>query len=381
MRAPSDEVDLSSAASSRAAKKLLLRQQLQQQQQAQRRTAETESKTTPMSAELGEATEAVTVTDRLTEQMLHDFLHTGRICAIVVRNYAGSAAMCEDLAQYFRNHAKLQRYDHEEFDPQCAELKYTYYGVDRVGFPFNKLFSAALAAKQPNATLSEQDVSEMREEYYRSASRSIRSVRRVCAPALSPIDRLRLELDETNPAGATVGAFEQRKMLCGIGRVMTAHGSKMGSAAQPHYDSLPAEISHLANQFSANIYLSTPNYTDEVAAAGTSNGDSDSPWSVSGRRAIPAALQAAMPDTARDHGELEMWDVPALPPHEIHETAPDFDWRAALPPSLLIRPRVGDLILINTRKPHAIRSFQSGDRISLQTFIGLHTDGRLSLFN
>jgi hypothetical protein len=57
------------------------------------------------------------------------------------------------------------------------------------------------------------------------------------------------------------------------------------------------------------------------------------------------------------------------------------DWRATHGPPLQVRPEAGDLILFNARKPHAIRRFSSGDRISVQSFIGHGQDRPLLLWN
>jgi len=157
-------------------------------------------------------------------------------------------------------------------------------------------------------------------------------------PYLSPIDKLRLELDENY--GANVAVFEEKKMFVGIGRVMRADGS-VNSELQPHFDSLPPDFFPLDGQFSANVYLKVP----------------------------------------ESGGELEVWNVPPIPANEIVDSDPNKDWRKELPNSIKIKPNVGDLIMINTRRAHAIRRFDEGIRVTIQCFIGYKKDKPLYLWN
>src|SRR5262245_51389462 len=136
---------------------------------------------------------------------------------------------------------------------------------------------------------------------------------------------------------ANVAAFEGRKMFVGIGRITAPEKTVLEE--QPHFDSLPPDLT-LDGQFSANVYLKVPEHG----------------------------------------GELDVWNHPTLSPDEIHDDQLGRDWRSMLPPPIRIRPAVGDLILINTRKPHAVCSFARGERVSIQCFIGYKRGRSLALW-
>jgi hypothetical protein len=264
----------------------------------------------------------VVTTDSLGTELLRKFID-GKVCAIRVPNYC-SGQLAVILRDWYLNHPGIERYDHEVYVDNRP--KYLYYGVDRIGFPYNKTYGSA-------------SDSEVRNRYYSNALAGTRQVREACAPYMSPMDRLRLELDEIWADGANVANFEGKKMFVGIGRVMQASLSK-DSEEQPHCDSLPPDF-NLEGQFSANIYLAIP----------------------------PSG------------GEVEIWDVPPLSSAEIANADPERNWRAELPPSFLVKPLMGDLLLINTRRPHAVRSFDQGVRVSIQVFIGYRRGEPLRFWN
>ncbi len=73
----------------------------------------------------------------------------------------------------------------------------------------------------------------MRSEYAENALDWVKLMRTECAPLLTPIDKLRLELDEAWRAGSMLGTLFGRKMFAGLVRVFNA-----GSEAEPHVDVL-----------------------------------------------------------------------------------------------------------------------------------------------
>jgi hypothetical protein len=247
-------------------------------------------------------------------------LTNGDVCALRIPDFSAP-----DVVSRLRDF--LERADLEEYvytSGAGASLQRTFLGVHRLGTPYNSTYGDA----------------ERRTAYYQHALPDTRRVRGACDPYLSPIDRFRLELDEAWPGGAVLGRFDGHPMFAGMCRVVGAELSHLGGA-QPHFDSLPPAVEPLVAQFSTNIYLDVP----------------------------------------RTGGELELWDVPPLSPAEIARRRPDQDLRAELPPPILLKPRIGELIAFNTRRPHAVRAFPHGRRVSLQCFWGIRSDGTIAVWN
>lgn len=252
------------------------------------------------------------------------YFFQNEICAIRVPQFA-QANLCDQIYNWLLQSNRIEEYHHEIRDENS--VKYLKYGVDRVGVAFNTTYNKP--ADNPEV-----------QRYFNEALPGIKSLRQACSPLLSPIDHLRLTLDELWPHHANLANFEGKKMFVGIGRIMDASTSYLAET-QPHFDSIPDKLTHLIGQYSANIYLKVP-------ASG---------------------------------GELELWDMDPLPITQIDHADINTDWRNQLPQSLLIKPEKGELILINTRRAHAIRKFNEGKRASLQCFIGLREDQSLIYWN
>jgi len=97
---------------------------------------------------------------------------------------------------------------------------------------------------------------EVRERYFAKALPTMRRLRKISFPFASPIDLLRLELDEIWPSGALLMHLEKKVMLFGITRIWTE-----GSEALPHQDILireipsAPEVQNELSQLGINIYL------------------------------------------------------------------------------------------------------------------------------
>ncbi|CAI1901420.1 MAG TPA: hypothetical protein DIW66_11570 [Serratia liquefaciens] len=266
----------------------------------------------------------IIVSDSLREQDLAK-LFNGEVLAIHIKNYADEQ-ISDRLSDFFLSHSDLEGYPHDIKNGD--EFVYVDYGVDRVGVSYN-------------TTFGKPKDSDSYKRYFEHALPSIRNVRNFCSPSLAPFDKFRLEIDEVWPAGASIANFEGKKMLAGMARVMKRPELSVLGEKQPHIDGLQERSVTLRGQFSVNIYIKP---------------------SVSG-------------------GELELWDVPPIPITTLIENDAEYDWRGALPESVLIKPGKGDLIIINTRKPHTIRRFSGDSRISIQSFIGVSDNNHLMLWN
>ncbi|WP_186647788.1 2OG-Fe(II) oxygenase [Fluviispira vulneris] len=239
--------------------------------------------------------------------------------ALIVENFY-AADLCDSLYIKLQKDKNSEIYTHETIEDNKLVLQ--NYGVNRIGLPFNSTYNTSDA--------------ELINAYYREAQVARERLRQHCYPAFTPIDKLRLILDEVFIPGASVAHFQNKKMLTGIARISSESLSYL-SEIQPHFDALPLKYAEFDKQLAANIYLNTP----------------------------------------EDGGELELWNSLDLTPL----TQVPKNWREKLPPSIKIKPKKGDLIIFNCRKPHAICAFKGKERITIQVFIGYKEGMPLMLWN
>jgi hypothetical protein len=264
----------------------------------------------------------VLVRDRLAAKDLQS-LFKDEICVLHIPNFI-TREVTGKLNRFLQEKGSDQ-YTHEVRNKDgSTELQ--YFGVNRFGRPLNSTYN------DPNG--------ESLKKYFADALPTIQTIRRAVHPYLSPIDKLRVELDELWSGKVNVATLNGKKTFCGIGRIMPASLSAL-SAVQPHFDSVPTSyFPNIAKQFAANIYLNVP----------------------------PLG------------GELEIWNVPPVDVSVKNFAIPG-DWRSVLPTSILVKPGPGDLLLLNTRRPHAITEFASTEpRTSVQTFIGLTKESDVILW-
>ncbi|MEU3987163.1 hypothetical protein AB0F24_02065 [Streptomyces platensis] len=183
---------------------------------------------------------------------------------------------------------------------------------------------------------------EHEEHYFSDALPSIQSLRDYWSPYLSPIDRLRLELQEGWPSGANMEYLDRRALFVGQARIFHE-----GKGAIPHQDFLPWElrdlrksqhvdgVAQLTGQLTANMYLQTP----EVG------------------------------------GELELWPIGYdYADYESLRASPDSYGlnRTKIPEAAtMLKPRDGMLILFHATRVHAVRPSEGADRVAISAFIGV----------
>lgn len=253
-------------------------------------------------------------------------LFRDEICALRVPNYCSPEAL-----------VSLQNFI------QAAQENFikSYYVGYKNQKPTKKFYGIHLWGTPYNSTYHHRPDHKSFQSYYQAAVTNIQTLRKAVAPYLSPMDQLRLQLDEHWTAGACIATFPKNKnMFVGICRFIFAQDSFLGGE-QPHFDSLPPHVQHLEKQYSANIYMDIPH----------------------------------------EGGELEIWNIPPLVPTDIIRSNVEKDWRAILPSPLVIKPKPRELILFNTRRPHAVRGFKKGTRSSIQCFIGQYKDGSLEFWS
>lgn len=192
-----------------------------------------------------------------------------------------------------------------------------------------------------------------RQRYLHGALKSIRTIRGVFAPQLSPMDKLRLELDELWSGGATIANLDDQKGFAGIIRIMKPETMYPGIAGRRGICHVDGDMTQLG--FSSNIYLRVPATGGELAI-----------WNI--------PLNAK---TSRNPLYHLISRKIAFDP-EIQEIL-----HARLPKPLVIKPKAGDLVIIDTSRPHSVFGFARGERISIQSFITTESPRgyRLDLFS
>ncbi|RUQ94634.1 2OG-Fe(II)-dependent halogenase WelO5 family protein [Legionella septentrionalis] len=169
------------------------------------------------------------------------------------------------------------------------------------------------------------------EDYFFNTLGTINHIRDLFHPYYSPIDNLRLKLDESWPGGACLKTVKHQKYLAGIIRILTSD-----TGIPPHKDRYLALYPDIDNtyqhQITANIYLAVPEEQGALMLWLDSN--SDIPINQENNLAV--------------FSELDLG-----------------------PPKLIIQPAQGDLVLFNPCLLHAVAASSQGLRISSGLFIGL----------
>jgi hypothetical protein len=270
-------------------------------------------------------------TDALSRPDLED-LFENRICAMHIPRYY-PARYCDYLRTWMCSRLKFIRWGEESKGKYIADM---YYGI---GLPINALSWSKESFIQ----------------YFTESAATMRKVRAACRGNLSPMDKLRLELDELWPEGARIRELYGRKCLVGLGRLMRPEGLKQGLARTEgiiHVDADPL-LRRDAGTFSANVYLEVPKEGGELAI-----------WNVSPKQ-----------KELRRHAS-----VFALLHRTFEDESVNAVLRARLPRPICIKPRKGDLLIINSGRPHAVRGFKRGTRVTLQSFIGYRSAATLELY-
>ena len=244
---------------------------------------------------------------------LLDLFH-GKILALRVQNYYPQQES-EQISQKLIQQKNLERYE------RAPDV-----GVKRTAITFF----------ETNGNL------EKLQDYYNQARVSINSLREALFPIVSPLDKLKLHLQEMWLAGAHIENVHHRTMLAGIGRVFEDNFE-----LPPHQDILARDIQDapippvccfedLTTQLSINIYLRIP----EVG------------------------------------GELEIWNFKPsnIEQQEIRDREFVYEGiidRETLPAATVaIKPQAGELILFDSGNIHAVQPCQNGPRVSMSMFIG-----------
>jgi hypothetical protein len=172
------------------------------------------------------------------------------------------------------------------------------------------------------------------EEYYQLAKINIDKIRQAFSPYISPLDKLRLELQEIWTSGANIENIHDRKMFVGLCRLLEKDIDFLPHQDIFHLDSINnLRAKTLKSQIAANIYLDVDD---------------------------------------QDGGELDMWSF-GFDDNQYLDMLDDGSYgmsRNKLPPPVLsLKPNPGELILFNGRNLHAVRASKN-IRASIACFIG-----------
>jgi hypothetical protein len=221
-------------------------------------------------------------------------------------------SVADRLAEAIVGHQSRRNYEARWTSRSGTAENFTLTDTDRVG-PIDTT---------PTGTSNHDDVVA-----------ALRWQRAAVAPALGPVDKLRLELDEVLPGGAGLTHCEGNLLLAGVGRIMERSGVAV------HADAGRREC------LTANIYLRMP-----PRGGGTTIWQFDAEY----RRADRSYL---------------------FQPGEIPEDTPEITFRA----------EPGDLVIWDPTRPHAVLPFEGAVRVTIQTWVHLAPDGhgylRASLLN
>lgn len=175
-------------------------------------------------------------------------------------------------------------------------------------------------------------------EYHNNAASNTARLRNIFEPYFSPVDKLRLLLEETWSAGAGIEILYGRKCFVGICRIidpsveLLAHNDRLDRDSPDSF-----QATSLLGQLSANIFIQVPE-------------------SGGGLR-----LWSHEPENEEEYVKLKngsyglSLDVLGEPAH-------------------LIQPETGELVIFNTRKYHGVAPGTGKARINVGMFIGYRSD-------
>ena len=228
---------------------------------------------------------------------------------------------------------RVKKFCPSDYSDAIAKKLLTFASFERYGM------GEDVPVQRMGMTLFEtENRPELLKRYLSDAIGTIKTFREIVSPYRLPLDDLRLELEELWPEGARIGKLEGNKMLPGIARMFEADAS---SGLPPHQDILSRDLPrwkkarNMKAQIAANIYLKTP----------------------------------------PEGGELELWDYSPTQEeyHLLRNGHHDFLDRKKLPSSnALIKPEVGELILMRSDHVHAVLPSRGGSRVAMSCFIGYY---------
>ena len=176
------------------------------------------------------------------------------------------------------------------------------------------------------------------EKQQEKAPTLMKQMRRLIHPYISPIDRLRVELDDIWSYGCNLAKLGDKKVFAGIVRE-----HKEDSPGKPHCDVMAwgflesyKDKPNLINNIAANVYLKTSESGGEIVL--WDEWPTQSEYNIAGNTDDPASL--------------------------------GLDSKKMAQPKLEIKPNQGDLILFNSMRIHSVKKIKAGVRMTWGCLIG-----------
>ena len=235
-------------------------------------------------------------------------LCNGKIVAIWVKRFY-ETQFCEYATKKIEGSPQITSY------PEIA-------GFYRLGSPYAQAFE----------DFKNKNIFSTIESYFQNSLEQIEHIRSLFHPYYSPIDKLRLLLDEAWEPGATLKTVNKSKYFAGIVRIM--NDSK--TALPPHVDRyIPLDSPDIKYkiQLAANIYLNTP----------------------------------------KKNGHLKLWQqsISKIDTSQRNKLAVCESQKYLPNPAVSISPECGDLVIFNASLLHAVTGEMEGKRMALGLFIGM----------
>ncbi|MFD5127139.1 2OG-Fe(II) oxygenase [Streptomyces olindensis] len=179
--------------------------------------------------------------------------------------------------------------------------------------------------------------------YLTESKKVMSELRHLCHPYTSPVDRLRCELDDLWPAGASLLRLNGSPLVFGMIRVW-----RHAAGALPHIDLLKSKVRHLPEACT---------FTEQIGVN----------------------MYVEMPRSEGGEGAIELWNI-GFNDTVLNGAQGTYGYpRALLPePDAVIKPEAGDLVLLRSDHVHAVRQTNNGQRITLSGFIG-HSGSQAAL--
>jgi len=276
----------------------------------------------------------VVVASQLTSDSIHALIAQNNICAIHVPGFC-PADVAESLSK-----SALEEYTHWKLG----------------GIVSTDMFYAGGSVPKEVADHSWPDF----RRYFGEREDFVRR-QRAMSGGTWPVDHLRLELDEAWPFGACLGQYLGQKLRPAIMRVMSEKNDFNPSVPEYgfiHTDDFP-KLKSSQGIFSANVYLKIPEEGGDLYI-----------WNINlGRiKGIYNYLSAQILTMIMTQGYVF-----------------DIEWQREifrlLPDPHIIKPKVGDLVIFHSGRPHSVAPVTKGTRVTNQLFIYAKGDAPLTVYS